>query len=384
MKNKLSNTIDSSMRKKHTPSGSGGSGILYVRVDQQDKDSLQKRVADEDGWSDNTVVSQLLKYFLKISPQEQRDIVSGVGSLTKIGELMSRIAWLQHAFGGRLWEWALEECYELARISEAVHAYDIWTFAQYRAAFCWLEMALLLRRDALFLCNAETWNDLYAAAEWCLCASIVHNRCHSAGKPPGGRDIFNKSSRHPIIAYNLASGMSLRAQYAIERKLGPKASVIQGLAAQIKKQVEKATPEESAELISEDILEGWKETLRDELKANKGFNDEEFEVFTNKVGRTADVAMKELSKLTTPETSFVDNAVPRNASFMVRYAPRDPDLAFLKNDKAFKKDFKEFTDWQKKDGGAPVMLRAFSNAQKNVPPNMLKIIEEWASENRLL
>lgn len=345
------------------------SETIYARVDAEDKQWLRERVAKEKGnWSENAVISQLLKHFKALPEKAQQDIMAGQGALTSAGVLMGRVSWLQHAFGQKFWAWSLDECYELASVSELVQdAYEIWRFAQYRAAFCWLEIAIQLRREAIRLRSSESWNNLYEAAEWAVCASIVHNRRHSAGKPQE-KDVFNKQSSHPLIAYNLACGMSLRAQYCIERSLGPEATYFEGPSKEFQEQDRKKTEEQLKEW--DKIPEDWREQLSAKLK-------ERFEEFASKVSATASEAMKELAQLTTAENL---DASPRDTGFMVRYAPHDPDLAFLRFDKAFKKSF---TDWQPVDGAEPVLLRAFANAQKNVPNDVRTLIVEWAAANRL-
>src|SRR5437588_7857565 len=140
---------------------------IYARIDPDDKDWLKKRVAEEGNWSENAVVSQLLKHFRFLSEEEQRDIVNGAegGALTSAGALMNRISWLQHAFGQKFWAWALEESYELAKEAQAAHAYEIWKFSQYRAAYCWLDIALDLRSEAIRL-GGENWDKFYESVDW--------------------------------------------------------------------------------------------------------------------------------------------------------------------------------------------------------------------------
>ena len=52
---------------------------IYVRVDADDKKWLSQRVAQEEGWTQNHVISRLLQYLKTRSKEEQREIIEGSG-----------------------------------------------------------------------------------------------------------------------------------------------------------------------------------------------------------------------------------------------------------------------------------------------------------------
>ena len=345
---------------------SSGSDTIYARINPEDKNWLKTRVQKEPGWSENLVIAALVKYFRSLSEIDQQNLVAGDSVFASFDEIFHRGSWLQHAFGQKFWQWALDECYELAKICER-GSYALWTFAQYRAAFCWLEIAILLRREAIKFCRAEFWDQCYEAADWAICASLVHNRCHSAGRPGlDAEKIFNAPSRHPLVAYNLACGMSLRARYSIERKLGPEQDFFAHLAEEIQEQ-DKATPEQIEEF--ENIPKNWREDVKTGDR----------EGFVGKVGRHVEEAMKELRRLKVPD-SFPKGMLPRDKDFLHRYAPQDPDLALLKWDEIFKK---EFDLWKQSDGGEVVTLCIFEQARENAPDGVRRLVKEWRLANPL-
>jgi len=348
---------------------------IYARIDPKDKKWLGERVNAEGDWSESMVISQLLKYLRSLSVQDQRNLIKYGPDFAGVGEIINYSLWLGHAFSQEFWQWALEECYRLAAACvQAQSGNELWSFAQYRAAFCWLEIAILLRREAIKLHDPESWNNSswdksYACADWALCASIVHNKCHSVGRP-GAKEIFKAESRHPLVAYNLACGMSLRAQYAIERQLGVRAPFFfKPMANQ-----DEATREQLLEL---DNLEFFPANWRADLKTGKENNDTDD--FVNRVGRHVDAAMKELKKLNASQ-DFPENMLPKDKDFLHRYAPQDPDLALLKWDEIFRKDFDA---WKQRDNEKFVMIRTFESAQRNAPDDVRKLVDKWRADNPL-
>jgi hypothetical protein len=315
---------------------------IYVRVDAEEKQWLSERVKSEEGWSQNLVISQLLRHFRSLPEQEQREIMASGGAsiVSKAGTLMEREAWLQHAFGARFWVWALEEALKLAKDSEAFHAPGTWKFAQYRAAYCWLDIGIELRCDAIRSLSRETWEALFDAADWALCASITFNRRYSAGL--GGRNL--NTIKHPLVALNLACAQSLRAQYLVEKYLGPDSKSVARASRALNEQKELKRSEAS----EGQLHHNWMDEIR---KKNASLPIEQIqrEVITR--------ATEAMTSLKTLKGRF--DEPPMDRQFLLRHASIDADLEFLRDDPSFAAEFRSLLSTDDEHS----LLKTFRSAQ---------------------
>jgi hypothetical protein len=333
---------------------------IYVRVDRDDKTWLEQFALKHkaQGWSQNHVISRLLKFVQQIPDEELHEIIEGTSSgvLTKASSLMEQFAWLQQAFGQRFWYWALELALDLEKEAAASGAIDMEKFAQYRIAYCWLDIAIELRNGTIRLCQSakNDWIELFSAADWALCASIAYNEKYSIGRIQSRK---SPEVQHPLVAFNLACAWSLRAQYYIERWLGPDAKPIKAIS-------EKLTKERDQQLASEKERQfhaGWRADLVRQ-------NSKLAEAVESEVEWRAEQSLQMLELLKIGKFS----EAPTDREFIVRFAKRDSDLELLRSDEGFKGVFEA---WAGDSSEHKIsLLESFQKAKARISDDMVKAI----------
>ena len=193
------------MRRKRA--SSDATPALYVRIDKAIRDKFGDWVEEETGLSEKQVVENLIKWFLGLSPGEQQQVIAG-HSVIGVGELIEQLAWADHAFDRRFWDRARQEFEVLEKKAIAINASGFVRIAQYKQAFCWLDIAIGLRNEAF----EKSDTDRLAMARKALVKSTLINKRKQnqliADEGPKQRQL--------IIAYNLACAFSLMAQFKAE------------------------------------------------------------------------------------------------------------------------------------------------------------------------
>lgn len=127
---------------------------FFVRLETDLKDWLNQYVEIKGRPFNNTyIINKILRYFKNASPDEQAAMMGmQLPAVASVGRLSEIMAWADHAFRADRWEWAIETYYKLLEESRGALGYE--RFAHYKIGFCWLEIALDLRQEAI---NATPW-----------------------------------------------------------------------------------------------------------------------------------------------------------------------------------------------------------------------------------
>lgn len=311
--------------------GKGGDKVLYIRVPVDIKQELDT-IARQRAQPASKVVNRLVEYFVRSTDAQREAILEGneKGAVNKISHLMMRQGWADHAFNQGRWTWACEEYLELATMSKGKegNAPGTWRLAQYKLAYCWIEIGIDLQSKAVEYRNnvlqrgragsagsAEKHKkkvaELFDAAEWSIRASIAFNQLYYEYEAREEGDV----EYHAVVQYNIACAWALLAKGRIERALDN----------QILK-VRKQEPEHAAEdgtLQSGPWPSGWQEQIaKDDWTG------------------LADEALKHLAELAEhPDTD--PPAPPSNRAFLFELANKDPDFAFVARDRELRERFEK-------------------------------------------
>jgi hypothetical protein len=326
---------------------------FLARVSLADK-SFLKDAARAANLSEIEVLRRIIR-FVKDQPfEEQHRIIAekGLTAVSQAGSLMVRQAWLQHAFGGNQWHWALEEAMALAEDALRVGAPDAWRFAQYRAAYCWLEIAMGLRADALLRLERKGWDVCFTSADQALCAAIAHNIHYSKGVPQTGSNKPPIPVEHPLVTYNIACAWSLRAQYIVERSLGPSSLENKKLSRILKRELSKQNKTTTA-LPS---VASWSKRAAPQDR-------EKVRLVANTRGQAALNALESITKSCRAQP-------PRDIEFIVRRAENDIDLEFLRREERLRA---RLEGWIARRGDAS-LLSAFATSLASSPAIILETI----------
>src|SRR5262245_41867809 len=114
---------------------------IYVRIDPDDKKWLGTYAKSTSGLSEKFIIGQLVKHFRRLTDTERTELLrGGVNPLVSVGAAMELMAWAEHAFNLKLWEWALEAYHRLAEDAGASRGFR--RLAEYKQGYCWLDIAI--------------------------------------------------------------------------------------------------------------------------------------------------------------------------------------------------------------------------------------------------
>jgi hypothetical protein len=324
------------------------SDTIYVRIDPDDKGWLQKYVEGHPDLSEKAVIAGLIKYFMRLpSDAERNAILRDPESLrSSVGAVIELMGWGDHAFSRGNWEWALE-AYSVLLRRHSEGAPGIKRFAYYKRGYCWLDVAIRLREEALWsiappsrgvksddvpedVHSDELWKEHYLAADRAIDVSIRNNKKFEEW---GGK--------HPIVHYSIACGWALRAKYTVERALPRGDRLLIDLATAIHPKGDviplKRPPDDTA---WKNIADGWREKVA--RSARKRLEGE-----AEGYARAAMTALKDiLREGVAPRPQEASGAFVPNVDvgYFVRYAQDDSDLLFLKYDRSTKGDYRKWEE----------------------------------------
>lgn len=350
-----------------------GNAAVYVRIDQRCKDWIRKYAHDNPQFTEKLIVENLIKYVMSLPAVQQNDVLSGVqGSLTGVGTAIELLEWSEHAFSNKFWEWALEEFHGLEEFAR--DASGLKRIAHYKQSYCYIEIAMALRKEALLNTgnligqgkfNLKQYDDSMRAADRALYLSLIHIKY-----------FMNLEYKHPIVIFNRACVWSLRAQYTVERSLAWRADergtpwkkgMLSSLARSVQSQDKSTKGEgEPSPKTEEDC---WKEIGRDwHVKLSK---EPEGELLIEKVTSYADCAMESLRAIKDVDEEgrglfrSKRGFVVRHSE-IVRRSEEDPDLRFLRSDARVSGEFYEWAS-QYKDVSR---LKTFNMLWKELPQDV--------------
>ena len=259
-------------------------------------------------------------------------------SVQKAAALVERLAFGDTAFAKKHWAWAIEE-YQLLD-SQAGQAVGAWRVAQYKLSYSWSEIAAELRLFAIENRDDKDvkrrWGEIFDAADWALCASLVYSRRHA-----DGIGLIAEDSKHPVMAFNAACVWSQRAQYGVERLIGD-AIVSSG-----GREVKVVATSKRSKTIS------WKRQLQKDPAALK------------RVEACYAQAMDKLRSLSASRYG----QPPRDVGFLLRLAQTDVDLSFFRESESF-------DIWMSEHRSSKSILDTFSALRESVPNEIVKRIDE--------
>jgi hypothetical protein len=293
---------------------------IYARVEDNDKSFLKELASREQNWSENFIIERLIKYLREIDTIDKaqgtnlvRDILTDTKNNTFLitGEIMEGLAWGQHATNHKKISWIIEQYQKLGEISARAGAEGVWRFSQFQIAYHWMDNALKLRRLAIV--SDTNWEELYAAADWSLRASIIFNELHSKGLSETNRKYF----LHPAVTFNIACAWSLRAQYIVEKNLGVGSDIIK----KIKEAIEIENKSLTQESIKQNNLDKWREILLSQ-DTKSGFFIE------STVSKFAEKSIKIIQSL----VQCTPDKPPTDPGFLASFAREDIDLLFVRED----------------------------------------------------
>jgi hypothetical protein len=331
---------------------------IYVRIDPKDRGWLKKYVRDHPELSEKAVVAGLIKYFKSLPPGERNDILRDPESVrSRIGAVIELMGWGDHAFSEGNWEWALEAYSALLR-RHSEDAPGMKRFVYYKRGFCWLDVAIRLREEALRaivlapgnVVPDELWHDHYQAADQAIDMSIHNNE-----------QFERLGGKHPMVHYSIACGWALRAKYAVERALPRNDDPLIELAGAVEKN-SNVTPRDRSpdkEVWMKKIAESWrKKVATSECKRLEA----DVERFARKAMEALDDILREGVTELPQETSeaFVPHV---DIGYFVRYAEDDSDLLFLKYDITTSTDYHNWVKRGSRDRSRS-WLETFRRLQK--------------------
>jgi len=328
------------VQKQKAETGTAKRWQLCIRVPQENK----QRLADfkhATGFSTTRVVEELLTYFWSLRTDEQRrDLVKGV-RLAELDEALEQLGWADHAFGLRRWIWALEEYRSLEQIPGRKAA-GLRRLAQYKQAFCFLDIAAELRR-AGFTGQADRRVEYLSAAIKAIKCSIALGLRYISDTP------------HRVVRFNIACGWSLAAQYEIE------SAIVNESTLKVLKDAlshpDHQRRNEADEMAWKAIGVKWRT-----LRAKDGRVLHETTVADVVADRTRQ-AMANLRSMTEPEKVSL---LPKAFHFLRDLADEDPDLRFLRCDSKAKP---ELTKWRTENLTDPLV--AFDTLLSGLPKEVL-------------
>ena len=288
---------------------------LYVRLeDEAQKDEL-KDLADVLDLSINEVVVRLVKYLLAHDADNRQAILEKKRpetTIEKISRFLVKFAWADHAFSNKSWATAIEEYRELK--DSSVEGDDMWLLSQYKEAFCFIDLAVGARDEALLRAHdherdrptdPEHWAECYRRADQALRYAIVYNNDFLSHVD---RDRLPASC--PVVIFNLVCCWSLRAQYAAEFSLGPAHGPL----------IEAYSPPAGGDPIGElewtkDLGEGWRH-----------------EIEKDDVRKALVPVVVGFRRRAVEELRHLAKAVTQESAFLLDLIRTDPDLGFLRWD----------------------------------------------------
>jgi len=193
-------------------------GKLF-RISQPAIDAI-KRFATTFHKTETDIVDELVIWASKLDERHLAMAFSGTGInfLDEIADDVRDLAWGEHAFfaGPNFATWTFQEYYRVNRRSEARPG--VFQFTTYRIAYCWANIARLLREEAVDSIDPEQvddpaklaytqWDSLFQLADDALRLAIAHNEVLLEVRP------------HPVVRYNVACEHAMRGQFYLEHAL---------------------------------------------------------------------------------------------------------------------------------------------------------------------
>lgn len=216
MKNKQ---VDDPNIKVAAESDSEGDGSekrpsVFARIDPKAKAILENASV---GRTYADVIERLLEYYEKQDADVREKILKGhdVNPLKESEKLLAQLSRAQHAYEEERYYFAAKIYADLvSRLSTPGSSRDLLEFCMYRLGHCWIELAYVVRDEALHDGNQRkdglTSSNLYEIALQALDAAL----------DPLTEISDNRRDLTSLIAhYNIACCCSLKAQYLVEAKL---------------------------------------------------------------------------------------------------------------------------------------------------------------------
>jgi hypothetical protein len=275
------------------------------------------------------VLDSLLLRLSQMPEEEQLRFVQGDYAIPT-DTLIARVAWADHAFRLGTWPWALHEFQELSKEAERTRVQAIQHYADFKQAFCWLNIASELRRRALAETDRAVRVSYYDAAIGALFAANGHHQQYYL-------------PNHKVVLYNLACAKSLEAQFSIEADLDEEL---------FRKLAQQVIPTHSDE--------AWAKVTRDWRVAPKD------STLQDRVAEAAGESIKYLERAAESKT-------PLLAGFLLEYALADDDLCFMRVDPDYSAQFTGWLNAFGKDSQAHP-LSTFQNLKDRLPDTIKELI----------
>jgi hypothetical protein len=307
-----------------------GDTTIYARVSLTAKRILTD-VADAEQLSQNEVIELLLGYLGRIKGEtaDLKAVLHGQGQtktpLESPSALIRYLQWADHAFTLKHWEWALAAYSLLEKSADKDPGFRV--LALYKQGFCWLEVAINLRKEAIQAVKewrmpagrkeqdsanlTDDWNSHYDAAEMAVRAALLQY------------EKFLKLDDHPAVHFNIACCYMLLSQYAIERTLSHKSELIPELNREFG-----GEQGQNFKLLIKEFCNKWRSEVADKDKRK---------LLEDKVMANASRAMEQLKTLShelaaQPNEATSNTVIPWDARFLIHRAGEDADLMLLRHD----------------------------------------------------
>jgi hypothetical protein len=207
---KTSEAVDESEGSEKRPS-------IFARIDPRAKAILEEAAS---GRTYADVIERLLAYYEKQDEDVREKILEGhdVNPLKESEKLLAQLSRGQHAYEEKRHYYAAKIYTDLvATLSSPGSSRDLLEFCKYRLGHCWIELAYVVRDEALRDDSQRkdglTSGNLYEIALQALDAALDPLREISDNR----RDLTSL-----VAHYNIACCCSLKAQYMVEAKLDSK------------------------------------------------------------------------------------------------------------------------------------------------------------------
>jgi hypothetical protein len=265
---------------------------VFVRLDQDLRDWFEAFCKDS-GRSQNRVITRLLEYLRKLEDFDRNQLLESQ-VVPAFSVLLERLEWATHAFSKTYWTWSLQEFQEVEHLADKLNASGIRWLARYKESYCWLDIAMFWRNQAL-----QDGPRGFTRACTAVRNSLVLSQNHL------------DHTQHRVIFFNVACAWSLLAQFEVEEQLMRKDSPC---IPELKKGPEAWST----------IGNTWRNEIADKL-------------FTDKIDSYAKKALYFFRLVAERD----DTIPPLDHAFLLRSWESDLDFLFLRNDEEHRKLFRD-------------------------------------------